>query len=123
MSDGLLSALGQHHRPAPISRFWFEIVDDKPPPSIADIRNAVAKHYSVPKSDMLCNRRGGAQLARQVAMYLCRRLTEHSHVAIGRAFRKADHTASLHAYRKMKNAIAANGVLAAEIATLEARFA
>lgn len=72
---------------------------------------------------MLCNRRGGAQLARQVAMYLCRRLTEHSHVAIGKAFKKSDHTASLHAYRKIKDLISANDELAAEIATMEARFA
>jgi chromosomal replication initiator protein len=43
--------------------------------------------------------------ARQVAMYLCRELTDHSLPAIARQFGGKDHTTVLHAHRKLKREI------------------
>ena len=40
--------------------------------------------------------------ARQVAMYLCRELTDHSLPAIARRFGGRDHTTVLHAHRKVQ---------------------
>ena len=44
--------------------------------------------------------------ARQVAMYLCRELTDHSLPAIARRFGGRDHTTVLHAHRKVQRAAA-----------------
>lgn len=124
MSDALLSALGQYHPPQPSEPFWFCMVDDKPPPTMEDIKSVVMKHYGVSRSDINSNRRRQpAALARQVAMYLCYRLTDHTHSVIGRSFKKCDHTVSLYACWKIELAIRCSEKFAKEIATLEARFA
>jgi chromosomal replication initiator protein len=43
--------------------------------------------------------------ARQVAMYLCRELTDHSLPAIAQRFGGRDHTTVLHAHRKVKQSL------------------
>lgn len=123
MNDALLSALSQNHRPIPRSRFWFHIVDDKPPPSIADIKAAVIDYYKVERSDLTSVRRGTAGRARMVAMYLAYKLTDHSHTVIGRSFRRCDHTVSLNAFKKISAAIPTDIRIALDVAALEARFA
>jgi len=40
--------------------------------------------------------------ARQIAMYLCRELTDHSLPAIAAQFGGRDHTTVLHAHRKIR---------------------
>jgi chromosomal replication initiator protein len=47
--------------------------------------------------------------ARQVAMYLCRELTDHSLPAIARRFGGRDHTTVLHAHRKVKHQLLVDG--------------
>ena len=47
--------------------------------------------------------------ARQVAMYLCRELTDHSLPAIAQRFGGRDHTTVLHAHRKVQNQMLVDG--------------
>jgi chromosomal replication initiation ATPase DnaA len=122
MTDALLSALQDNHRPPPSSRFWFQIVDDRPPPLIADIKVAVMDHFGVSKKDLTSHRRAPSR-ARMVGMYLAYKLTDHSHTVIGRNFKRADHTTSLRAYKEIGRRISKDDTLAADVAAVEARFA
>lgn len=67
------------------------------------IQRAVAEHYDVRLADMTSKRRTRAVAApRQVAMYLCRRLTRSSLPDIANSFGKT-HATILHAYRSIGN--------------------
>ena len=71
-------------------------------PASQTILRAVAKHYHVTSVDLVSARRDHPlAFARQVAMYLVRQQTMLSLPAIGRLFRKRDHTTVLHAVRKI----------------------
>ncbi len=80
------------------------ITDDMPEPvKIENIISEVAKTYNVSVSDILSNRRTASlALARQVAMYIAREMTELSFKQIGEAFGK-DHTTVLHNVNKIEN--------------------
>jgi hypothetical protein len=86
---------------------WFFIVEEIEPqeptrPTINDVQRAVAKHYNVTRSDLLCARRTWVVVRpRQVAMYLARNLTLKSLPEIGRRFGDRDSTTVLHAVRKI----------------------
>ena len=56
---------------------------------------------------------------RQIAMYLCRELTDYSLPKIGESFGGRDHTTVLHAYDKISNEIKTNNILADEINALK----
>jgi len=69
---------------------------------VRTIQRAVCEHYGVSLPDLLSSRRTRALvLARQVAVWLCRRLTTHSLPAIGHHFGHSDHTTMLHAARRV----------------------
>jgi chromosomal replication initiator protein len=69
--------------------------------TIVDIQRAVAAHYNLGTEDLEgLRRRRTIVLARHVAMYLCRVLTEASLAEIGEAFNR-DHTTVLHAVRRI----------------------
>ena len=71
--------------------------------TFASIQRAVAEHYDVRLSDMSSKCRQRAIAApRQVAMYLCRRMTRSSLPDIANAFSKT-HATVLHAYRAVDN--------------------
>ena len=70
--------------------------------SIRAIQCAVCQHYGVSLVDLCSSRRDMAiVLPRQVAVWLCRRLTTHSMPAIGHHFGGRDHTTILHAARRV----------------------
>ncbi|HCA40190.1 MAG TPA: chromosomal replication initiator protein DnaA, partial [Aminobacterium sp.] len=80
--------------------------DARGPISIDTIQQIVAENFSLTVEDLTGNRRtSDIALARQVAMYLCRKLTESSLQQVGLAFRKKDHTTVLHAQRKITKLI------------------
>ena len=58
-------------------------------------------------------------LARQVAMYLAREMTDNSLPKIGKEFGGRDHSTVLHAYNKIKNMIAQDDSLRIEIDTIK----
>ena len=61
------------------------------------IIEVVARHYSVTPEDITGKKRSqDIALPRQVAMYICRKMTALSTPSIGRAFGNRDHTTVLH---------------------------
>jgi len=71
------------------------------PITAAMIMTSTANHFDLTVADLTgANRTASVALARQVAMYLCRDLTELSLPKIGALFGR-DHTTVMHAYRKI----------------------
>ena len=73
------------------------------PASIDEIQQRTSTVLGLPRSDLVSPRRNRRLVyARQVAMYLCRELTDHSLPAIAQQFGGRDHTTVLHAHRKIQ---------------------
>ncbi|MEK6280684.1 MAG: chromosomal replication initiator protein DnaA [Acidobacteriota bacterium] len=70
---------------------------------IEQIQKAVAAAYKI-SVDQLVSKSNARQFSfpRQVAMYLCKRLTKHSYPEIGRAFGGKHHTTVIHSFEKIK---------------------
>jgi chromosomal replication initiator protein len=67
------------------------------------IQRVVAEHFNLKQADMRSKRRTRAIAhPRQIAMYLCRKLTESSLPDIGRAFGGKDHTTVIHAFKQIE---------------------
>ena len=71
--------------------------------TVSAIQEATAVYFGFTVED-LCGSSRSRQLviARQIAMYLCRELTELSLPKIGQAFGNRDHTTVMHADRKIR---------------------
>lgn len=70
--------------------------------TIDEIQRKVAEHYGLRMQDMHSARRArNIARPRQVAMYLCKKLTSRSLPEIGRKFGGRDHTTVMHAVRKI----------------------
>lgn len=70
--------------------------------TMENIQKAVAEYYKLRVTDMLSPRRPRTIVRpRQLAMALCKELTDHSLPEIGNAFGGRDHTTVLHACRKI----------------------
>ncbi len=66
------------------------------------IIKGTAAHFDVKVQDLKSAKRARAiSLPRQVAMYLCRKLTSASYPEIGRALGGRDHTTAINAFRKI----------------------
>ncbi len=82
--------------------------DILPPPepkkiTIESIQNTVSKYYGIEISELLSKKRNKHVVyPRQIAMYLCRRLTEASFPQIGEQFGGRDHTTVMHANEKIE---------------------
>ncbi len=86
---------------------------------IEDIQTQVGKFYDVTVKEIKATKRTqDIVLARQVAMYLARELTDNSLPKIGKEFGGRDHSTVLHAYNKIKNMIAQDESLRIEIETI-----
>jgi chromosomal replication initiator protein len=75
--------------------------------SISQIQRAVAAHYRLRPED-LRSKSNSRQIAvpRQIAMYLCKRLTKHSYPEIGREFGGKHHTTVIHSVEKIEALVA-----------------
>ncbi|MGA7810306.1 helix-turn-helix domain-containing protein, partial [Bradyrhizobium sp.] len=107
----------------PKQRHWFHIVDvevrGRPYPSIAEIQDAVAKHYRITRNDICSARRTkNVVMPRMVAAYLCKLLTPLSLPTIGRKFGGRDHTTILHAVRKLTRLVRDDAAVARDVAAL-----
>ncbi|VAW97272.1 Chromosomal replication initiator protein DnaA [hydrothermal vent metagenome] len=72
--------------------------------TIENIQKTVAEYYKIRMSDLLSKRRNRSiARPRQLAMALCKELTNHSLPEIGDAFGGRDHTTVLHACRKISS--------------------
>ncbi|WP_206460144.1 chromosomal replication initiator protein DnaA [Anaerovorax sp. IOR16] len=87
------------------------------------IKQMVCKHFEVKESDMVSSKRSRyIAFPRQIAMYLCRTLTDLSLPKIGEEFGNRDHTTVLHAYEKISTSFAESEDLKNVISTLESQI-
>lgn len=70
--------------------------------TIEKIINTTASYFKVNVYDLKSKKRSqNVALPRQIAMYLCRELTDHSLPRIGKEFGGKDHTTVIHAHKKI----------------------
>jgi hypothetical protein len=87
---------------------------------IDEILKVISRHYGVPKTDLLSERRHRSVVwPRQIGMYLAKQLTSRSLPEIGRRFGGRDHTTVLHAIRKIESHLAADARLQTELDELK----
>jgi chromosomal replication initiator protein len=100
------------------------IPDGNSPEITADqIMDATSEYYGVSMDDLRGHSRSRVLVnARQVAMYLCRELTDLSLPRIGQAFGGRDHTTVMHADRKIRQQMAERRTLFNQIAELTNRI-
>lgn len=93
---------------------------DKPKAvTIYAIQQAVCKFYQLTLEELKGKKRTkNIVVPRQIAMYLCRELTDSSLPKIGQEFGGKDHTTVLHAYDKIKTIIKKDSALEHEIKTI-----
>ncbi len=105
-------------------RFLREHTDEEPTTLDAgDIIEQVADHFHFEKGDLLSrSRKQSVAKARQIAMYLCRELTEESYAHIGSRFGGRDHSTVIHAYRKIEEALESDAELQSDISTLHSKL-
>ena len=81
--------------------------EETPEITAAAIMGQTASYFSVTLEDLCGTSRSRTLVtARQIAMYLCRELTELSLPKIGQHFGGRDHTTVMHAERKIKQQMA-----------------
>ena len=97
--------------------------DAGPEITAAQIMTATANYFGV-TVDELCGSSRSRMLvtARQIAMYLCRELTELSLPKIGQAFGGRDHTTVMHADRKIRQLMAERRSLYNQVTDLTSRI-
>ncbi|MEQ8164601.1 MAG: helix-turn-helix domain-containing protein, partial [Alphaproteobacteria bacterium] len=84
--------------------------------TIEEIQKRVAEHFNIRLSDMHSARRARAVARpRQVAMYLCKQLTQRSLPEIGRKFGGRDHTTVMHAVRKVDELVGSDNSFAEDV--------
>ncbi len=88
--------------------------------TVEDIQEIVATRFHVKVSDLKSKRRTKTLVhPRQVAMYLCRELTDASFPEIGRDFGGKDHTTIIHACKQIQKSQETDSVLKTTIASLK----
>jgi chromosomal replication initiator protein len=86
------------------------------------IQRAVAEHYDIRLADMTSKRRPRAIAGpRQIAMYLCRRLTRSSLPEIANAFGKT-HATVLHAYKTIDSRMMADSMLKQAVSEISGKL-
>jgi chromosomal replication initiator protein len=77
--------------------------------TIQQIQKAVAASFRI-SVDELVSKNNARQISvpRQVAMFLCKRLTKHSYPEIGRSFGGKHHTTVIHSVEKIEKLVASD---------------
>jgi chromosomal replication initiator protein len=89
----------------------------------ATIMAVIAEYFSVSMDDLTGASRSRVLVqARQIAMYLCRELTELSLPKIGQTFGGRDHTTVMHADRKIRSLMAERMSVYNQITELTSRI-
>lgn len=90
--------------------------------SVEKIQRTVAEHFDIRVADMLGKRRPqNIAFPRQVAMFLCRRLTDHSTTVIGEQFNR-NHGTILHAVTSIEQRMKADPQFRHKIGFLERKL-
>ncbi|HEY3087141.1 MAG TPA: chromosomal replication initiator protein DnaA [Jatrophihabitantaceae bacterium] len=96
---------------------------DSPEITAAHIMAVIAEYFSVSIDDLTSSSRSRVLVnARQIAMYLCRELTELSLPKIGQTFGGRDHTTVMHADRKVRSLMAERLSVFNQVAELTSRI-
>ena len=97
--------------------------DIGPEITAAQIMAATAQYFGVTIDDLCGSSRSRVLVtARQIAMYLCRELTDLSLPKIGQAFGGRDHTTVMHADRKIRQLMAERRSLFNQVTDLTSRI-
>jgi chromosomal replication initiator protein len=102
-----------------------DFIPDESGPDITteSIMEIVSEYFGVTVDDLRGQSRSRSLVnARQIAMYLCRELTDLSLPRIGAAFGDRDHTTVMHAERKIRQQMAERRSLYIQIAELTNRI-
>jgi len=87
--------------------------------SVEEIQRKVSEHYNIRLSDMIGPKRLRSYARpRQVAMYLCKRLTSRSLPEIGRRFGGRDHTTVMHGVKRIEELKVSDGQIAEDLELL-----
>ena len=96
---------------------------DRPEITAAIIMAVTAEYFSVSLEDLTgASRSRTLTTARQIAMYLCRELTDLSLPKIGQTFGGRDHTTVMHADRKIRSQMAERMSVYNQVAELTSRI-
>ncbi|MEG3641433.1 chromosomal replication initiator protein DnaA [Magnetococcus sp. PR-3] len=88
--------------------------------TVEQIQKTVANYYKVKVTDLCSNSRSRIfSHPRQVAMYLCKQLTQHSYPEIGHRFGGRDHTTVLYAVGQVEKKQGKTPALADELESLK----
>lgn len=83
----------------------------------------VAEHFNISQSDLSSKKKSqDIVIPRQIAMYLCRTLTEESLSSIGSMLGKRDHTTVIHGHDKIRDEILVNEQLRNTIEVLKKKI-
>ena len=86
---------------------------EKPKVTPRKIIEAVAQEYDIPADSLRSKTRISRVVrARQIAMFLCREMTDLSLVMVGKQFGGRDHSTVLHSVRKIEKLMADDAILA-----------
>lgn len=87
------------------------------------ITEVVSEHLGISKEDILSSRRStDIAQARQIAMYMCRTMTEKSLESIGEYFGGKDHSTVMHAIDKIKDKMQTDDSLVSTIETIKKKI-
>ena len=76
--------------------------DEKPAIAVEAIQKQVSVHFDLTMSEIKSKNNSKAVVfPRQVAMYLCKKITDQSYSDIGEKFGRKHHTTVMHAFRKI----------------------
>ncbi|MCG0238457.1 MAG: chromosomal replication initiator protein DnaA [Firmicutes bacterium] len=112
---------GMMRSPITVEMAMHALKDILPPPrprqvTIESIMQVVADYYGLKVEDLKVRKRTrNVAFPRQVAMYLCRELTDYSLPKIGEEFGGRDHTTVIHACEKISEDMKRDPSLAADI--------
>ena len=87
--------------------------------TVEEIQRRVSEHYNIRLSDMIGPKRLRSYARpRQVAMYLCKHMTQRSLPEIGRRFGGRDHTTVMHGVRRIEELKQSDGQIAEDLELL-----
>ena len=87
--------------------------------TVEEIQRKVSDHYNIRLSDMIGPKRLRSYARpRQVAMYLCKKMTSRSLPEIGRRFGGRDHTTVMHGVRRIEELKVQDGQIAEDLELL-----
>jgi chromosomal replication initiator protein len=106
-----------------VEAFKDQIKDGKNELAISTVRKAVCDYYNLTKQQITsANRTKNISNARQIAMYLCRKLLDATYDDIGREFGGRDHSTVMSAIASVENKIKTDPLYLKAINDIESRI-